>query len=191
MPKTENPKNFNAMGVNDVAALLNLTDRQVRNLISDKGLPAKNDGRGYTLDWFTVLDWWVEYKSAQKPGNGGNRRPGNGPEPPEVPSETITEAILRKTVAEADLKELQLAREQGQVAAISDVEKALASANAATKTLILALPSRLSTQLLGIDDRGRLYSILERETNSLLGNLATVKSVFEIAAKTTVQEDEE
>jgi phage terminase Nu1 subunit (DNA packaging protein) len=191
MAKPENPKNFSAMGVSDVAALLNLTDRQVRNLISDKGLPAKSDPRGYILDWFAVLEWWVEYRGGQKPGNAGNRRPGNATEPPEIPDETYEQALARKTRAEADLKELQLAREQGEVAAIGDVEKALASANAATKTLIQALPSRLSTQLLGIDDRTRLYSILERETNGLLGNLATVKSVFEIAAKNTPQEDEE
>lgn len=179
------------MAVSDVAALLKLSDRQVRNLIQDKGLPAKSDPRGYILDWFAVLDWWVDYRAGQKPGNGGNRNPGNGPEGAEIPPESYEDALARKTRAEADLKELQLARERAEVASIGDVEKALASANTATKTLIQALPSRLSTQLLGIDDRGRLYAILERETNGLLGNLASVRSVLEVSAKKAVEEDEE
>lgn len=191
MPKSENPKNFAAMAVTDVAELLGVTDRMVRNWIKDKGLPAKSDPRGRTLDWPETLRWYVAYRIAENGGSGGSRRPINGSDGSELPEETLDEAILRKTKAEADLKELQLARERAEVAAISDVEKALATANAATKTLIQALPSRLSTQLLGIDDRARLYAILERETNSLLGNLASVGSVLEAGANKAAEDDDE
>jgi hypothetical protein len=191
MPKDENPKNYSALPVTDVAELLGVTPRQVRNWIVDKGLPAKNDPRGRMLDWPITLQWFVAYRIAENGGNGGNRRPGNASDGSEIPDETLDQAILRKTKAEADLKELQLARERCEAAAISDVEKALATANASTKTLIQALPSRLSTQLLGIDDRARLYAILERETNGLLGNLASVGSVLEAGQKKASEDEEE
>jgi Helix-turn-helix domain len=188
MPREENSRNYSALSVQDVAELLGITDRQVRNLIKDKGLPAKSDPRGFTLDWPTALEWYVGYRSAQKGGNRGNFRPGSGSEELD---ETLDEAILRKTKAEADLKELILARERSEVAAIADVEKALGAANAATKRLIQALPSRLATQLLGIDDRPRMYAILERESNALLSNLASVGSVLEVSSSRPAPDDDE
>lgn len=191
MPTKQNAKKQPPMGVGEVAALLGVTDRQVRNWIKDKGLPAKSDSRGFSLKWPDALEWYVGYRSAQTAGNGGNRAHGAGQNAPEVPEETYDQALTRKTKAEADLKELQLARERTEVAAIADVEKALTNANAATRTLIQALPSRLSTQLLGLTDRTQLHAILERETNGLLGNLATVKAVLEVGAKHGAPEDEE
>jgi len=186
MSKPENPRNYSTMTVLDVAELLGLTDRQVRNLIKDKGLPAKSDPRGYTLDWYAVLDWWVEYKKAQKGGNGGNRRPGNETEEPE---ETYEEALARKTRAEADLKELQLARERGEVAAIADVERVLTGANKSIQTRILAMPASLATQLLGIEDRNRIFNVLDRSCRDLLTNLASIDAVRE--ARTGQLEDSE
>jgi excisionase family DNA binding protein len=176
MPKPENPRNYAAMTVQDVAELLNLTDRQIRNLIKDKGLPAKADPRGYTLDWYAVLAWYVDYKSSLNGGNGGNRAPKH---PSEEPAETLDEAILRKTVADADLKELELARERGQVAAIEDVERVLTGANKSIQTRILAMPASLAPQLLGLDDRNRVFTVLDRYCRDLLTNLASIDAVRE------------
>lgn len=179
MAKDENPRNYSTLTVSDVAELLSLTDRQVRNLIKDKGLPARSDTRGFTLDWPTALEWYVGYRSAQKPGNGGNRRPGNGSDGSEAPEETLDEAILRKTKAEADLKELQLAREQGQVVAIADIERVLANANRSIQTQILALPAGLAPQLIGMDDRQQIYNLIDRSCRSLLTNLAGIDAIRE------------
>lgn len=129
MPKADSPRNYSVLTVTDVAELLSLTVRQVRNLINDKGLPAKSESRGFTLDWPTTLEWYVRYRSGQKVGNRGNLGDENGLTEPDEPLETLDQAILRKTKAEADLKELQLARERGEVAAIGDVERVLTSAN--------------------------------------------------------------
>lgn len=190
MAKAENPTSYATMSVSDVAELLGLTDRQVRNLIKDKGLPAKNDGRGFVLDWPTALEWYVGYRSAQKGGNGGNRRPETDPDAAEYPPETIDEAILRKTRAEADLKELQLARERGEVAAIADVERVLTKANKAIQTRVLALPSGLATQLLGIDDRNRIFTVLDRTMRDLLTNLARIDAIQEASAEEPESEEE-
>jgi excisionase family DNA binding protein len=190
MAKDENPKSYAAMSVSDVAELLGLTDRQVRNLINDKGLPATNDGRGFVLDWPTTLEWYAGYRSTQKCGNGGNRRPETGQNDEDEQPETFNEAILRKTRAEADLKELQLARERGEVAAIADVERVLTGANKAIQTRILALPASLSTQLLGIDDRNRIFTILDRSMRELLTNLARINAIQEARAIEPESEDE-
>jgi excisionase family DNA binding protein len=191
MPKDEKPRNLSELTVAEVAELLGVTDRWVRNWIKDKGLPVKGPAGSRTLDWPVTLKWYVAYQVEQNGGSGGTRKPGTDPNGPEVPLEDYEQALARKTRAEADLKELQLARERGEAASIADVEKALTSANAATKKLIQALPSVLSTQLLGVDDRSRIYAILERETNVLLGNLATVESVFEAGAHKGQQDDDE
>jgi phage terminase Nu1 subunit (DNA packaging protein) len=185
MPKVENPKRYSALPVTDVAELLGVTPRQVRNWITDKGLPAKNDPRGRLLDWPTTLQWFVDYRIAENSGNGGSRTPKN---PGSDPLESMEQALARKTRAEADLKELQLARERCEVASISDVERTLSAANASTKTLILAFPSRLSTQLISIDDRAKLYAILERECKALLGNLASIDGVLQ---SRSAQKDED
>lgn len=188
MPKPENPRNYSALSVSDVAELLSLTPRQVRNLIQDKGLPAKSDPRGFTLDWPTALEWYVGYRSAQKGGNGGNLRPGSAPEEPE---ETYEEALARKTRAKADLKELQLAHERGEVAAIADVERVLTGANKSIQTRILAIPASLATRLLGIDDRTRIFNELDRSMRELLTNLAGIDAVREARSGRPVEDPEE
>ncbi len=121
-----------------------------------------------------------------KGGKSGNRPAEN---PPEEPEETLDEAILRKTKAEADLKELQLARERGEVAAIGDVERVLTGANKSIQTRVLAMPASLATQLLGIDDRTRIFNVLDRSCRDLLTNLASIDAVRE--ARTAQPETDE
>jgi phage terminase Nu1 subunit (DNA packaging protein) len=177
MPKAEIPRNYSTLPVSDVAELLCVTDRQVRNWIKDKGLPAKSDPRGQMLDWPTTLKWYVAYQADKNPGNGGNRRPNSAPDGSEAPPESLDEAILRKTKAEADLKELQLAREQGQVVAISDLERVLANANRSIQTQVLALPAGLAPQLIGMDDRQKIFNLIDRSCRSLLSNLANIDAI--------------
>ena len=158
----------------------------MRNWINDNGLPASNDPRGRTLDWPVTLKWYVSYQIAKIAGTGGNQRPGNGLDGPQ---ETLDEAMLRKVCAEADLKELQLARERGQVAAIADVERVLTSANKSIQTRILAMPAALAPQLMGIEDRARINAILTRNCREVLTNLASVDAVLQ--SRTAQPESEE
>jgi phage terminase Nu1 subunit (DNA packaging protein) len=189
MPKPENPRNYSALPVSDVAELLGVTDRQVRNWIKDKGLQSKSDPRGLMLDWPTTLRWYVAYQADKNLGNGGNRRPIPGSDGSEVPAETLEEAILRKTMAEADLKELQLAREQGQIVAITDLERVLANSNRSIQTQVLALPAGLAPQLIGMDDRQKIFNLIDRSCRSLLSNLANIDAIRQ--ARTQEPESEE
>jgi phage terminase Nu1 subunit (DNA packaging protein) len=173
MPRDENPKNFSALTVMDVSALLFVTDRAIRKWIKMRGLPAKEDGRGYVLDWRAVLAWYVK-DQAEECGTGGTAKTD-----PAEPEEDYKDALARKTRAEADLMELKLARERGQVAAITDVEKVLAHANTSIRTLIQAWPAQMAPQLIGLDDRAAAFAILRRECDQLLTNMATIDAILE------------
>jgi phage terminase Nu1 subunit (DNA packaging protein) len=97
--------------------------------------------------------------------------------------------MARKTRAEADLKELQLARERGEVAAIADVERVLAGANKSIQTLILALPSSLTPQLIGLGDRIKVFEVIDRAVRATLGNLASIDAVRQ--ARTAAGDEDE
>jgi excisionase family DNA binding protein len=170
-------KNLAEITVTEAAELFGVESRTVRKWVTEKGLPIKGSGKRRFFDWHEALAWYVKYR-LEEIGTIGTGTARNGPDSPETPEETYDDALARKTRAEADLKELQLARERSEVAAIGDVERALSSANKATQTLILAFPSRLATQLLGLDDRSKINAVLQRECNSLLGNLATIDTVL-------------
>jgi phage terminase Nu1 subunit (DNA packaging protein) len=164
--------------VADIAELLGVTPRQVRNWIAEKGLPAKDGNRGRILNWPETLTWFVAYRISEG-GNGGNGKAAPGQNTPDEPEEDYDHALARKVRAEADLTELKLARERGQVAAIADVEKVLSAANSSTRTLIQAFPAQLAPQLLGLEDRAAIYTLLQRECGQLLGNIATMAAILE------------
>jgi excisionase family DNA binding protein len=177
--------NLDSLTAVEVAKLLDVTEKTVRNWMNDNGLPSKKVGRGRTVEWREALKWFVAYSG----GNDGNGVRNPVPEAEPEPAESYDVALARKTRAEADLKELQLAKERGQVAAIGDVERVLAASCRATQTQILAIPSRLATRLLGIEDHGTAVRILEAELRQVLTNLATIDAVRE-AAGVSAEDDE-
>ena len=181
----QKPESAQMLTVVEMARLLSVTDRQVRNWIKDKGLPAKKMPGVQRLDGAAVIAWYVDFRLTEN-GNSGNRA---GADPSGEPLETFDEALARKTRAEADLKELQLARERGEVAAISDVERVLASANKSIQTLMLALPSSLAPQLIGLVDRAKIYAVIDRGVRATLGNLASIDAVRQ--AHSTQEDDDE
>jgi len=166
------------ISVTKAAELLGVTARHVRNWITNKGLPAKDGPRGRILNWHDALSWFVAYQ-IENSGNGGNGRAASGQNSPDEPEEDYKDALARKTRAEADLTELKLARERGQVAAIADVQKVLDAANSSTRTLIQAFPAQLAPQLIGMEDRAAIFTLLQRECNQLLGNIATMDAILE------------
>jgi excisionase family DNA binding protein len=169
----KNDKNVLMLTVAETTKLLRVTDRHIRNWIKDKGLPAATMPGVQRLDAAAVVTWFLDFRLTEN-GNSGNRAASD---PGGEPLETFDEALARKTRAEADLKELQLARERGEVAAIADVERVLASANKSIQTLMLALPSSLAPQLIGLADRGKIFAVIDRAVRATLSNLASIDAV--------------
>lgn len=187
MTKAEKKASLDVLTAVEVAELLCVTEKTVRNWMNKNGLPFNESSRGRTIAWSSALKWYVNYRISEV-GNDGKKDVKSTPEAaPLIPFETYEQALARKTRAEADLKELQLGKERGQVAAIKDVELALSRSNKETQTRILAMPSRLATQLVGIDDRAEVFGILQRECNQLLSSLAT----FDPLTDQTRAEDED
>lgn len=186
MPTQKNPALWT---IAEAATILKVTGRQIRNWIKDKGLPAEKIPGVQKLDAAKVIAWYVDFRIAEN-GNLGNRRRSGAADSPAEPEECYEDALARKTRAEADLKELQLARERGEVAAIADVERVLIGANKSIQTRILAMPSALAPQLIGLDDRQRINLILERYCHDVLSNLASIDAVRDARGAPT-EDDEE
>lgn len=161
-----NPGELEALDLDDVAALLRKTPRMVRNYLKDNKMPFVNGGGGRRFVWGDVLEWYVRYR-IELEGNDGSRLP----ELPSEDDESYEEALRRRTIAEANLKELQLARERGQVVAIADVRKSVERVAASLKTAILAMPTKLTGQVFGVKDRERLRKILDSEAVALCRKL--------------------
>jgi hypothetical protein len=177
-----------AMSAVEFGKFVGVSEKTVRNWMNNNGLPFADTGRSRVIESVAAVKWYVAYCGTES-GNGGNSVKNKAIETQPAISEDYGEALARKTTAEADLKELQLAERRGQVASIEDVERVLSAAIIATKTQIEALPSKLANQLVGVPDRNTVQSLLAREMNQLLTNLATIDAVRE-ATRTGEEESE-
>lgn len=154
--------------------LLGVSERMVRNYVKDKALPCKEDGRGRRFCWPDVLEWYVAYR-AEMTGSDGSQEAESG----EPEDETLDQATCRKTIAEADLKELELAKQRGLVVAISDVQQSIADIAKSIQTKILGLPSKLLGRIFGMKDRNALKQILDSECRQLCHELLQVGQGFD------------
>lgn len=161
-------RKYEALDTETVAELLGVTARQVRNWVKDKGLPSRDDARGRRFIWRDTLEWYVSYR-AEKDGSRGSQAP---PEPAADETESLEEATTRKTIAEADLKELELATKRGEVVAIADAERTIATIAKNIQQKLLAVASKLTSRLVGTTDRNRINAILDGEMRSLCAELA-------------------
>lgn len=88
------------------------------------------------------------------------------------PQQELLKAQTRKITAEAELKELELARAKGQVI---DFEEALADFQTAlltTRAKFLALPARVSMQLAGISEPKKINQLLTDTIDECLAALS-------------------
>jgi len=170
----DSERNFSALDTEDIAMLLGVSSRMIRNYVRDKDLPSKEDGRGRRFNWPDVLEWYVRYR-AEMSGSDGSEAEESGGEGDEWQTETMEQAELRKTIAEADLKELELARGRGQVVAIQDVQRTMANLAKAIQTKILAWPSKLAMKMAG-KPREQIRAILDHDARQICHELATIQA---------------
>ena len=167
-----------ALSTSQFASLLGVDDSTVRIWIRNNNLPATKSGRGNVIEWRSGHNWWLAYREAVN-GNGGNRAKNHLASSPNHATESYEDALARKTRAEADLKELQLANERRQVVSIGAISRVLTASVVATQAQILAVPSRLAMRMLGLEDYGMAVAVLDAEMRQLLTNLATIDAVRE------------
>ena len=143
-----------------VAQALNLTVSRVHQLVKE-GLP--KEGRGQ-FDPVKCLLWYVRYLQQAL-------------EKKSVPMQDGAyagehEQRVRLLKADADLREIELARERGELVPLADVEEEMTNLVLITKARILAVAPRVAPDLLGLTSRVMAHAIVEKALNEALLQLS-------------------
>ena len=85
----------------------------------------------------------------------------------------IKEARLRRELAIAELKELDLAERKGELVNKKKAEKQIGSMILNAKAKLLALPGKLAPQLAGLHNAGIVESLIRAEIYAVLNELAS------------------
>jgi phage terminase Nu1 subunit (DNA packaging protein) len=146
--------------VTKVASALNLDERRVQQLVKE-GMPRETRGQ---YDPVKCMLWYIRYlqqalekKSVPTLDGGfvGER-----------------EERVRLLRSQADLSEIELSKERGQLVAIQDVEKAMTDLVLTTKARVMAVAPRLAPDLLGETSRVMVHAKIEKALKEALLNLS-------------------
>lgn len=143
-----------------IAQALNLTVQRVHQLVKE-GLP--KGGRSQ-FDPVKCTLWYIRYLQAALKKKAVPTRDGGF-----VGEREERVRLLR---ANADLREIELAKERGQAVAIRDVEIAITDLVLTTKASIMSIPARLASELVGENSRTVIQAKLEKACKESLAYLA-------------------
>ena len=129
------------------------------------GLPMLSRNR---YDIAACIEWYADWKSAQA-------------------MKTVTgtkfvdeeSASLRKLVAEAEMKEIQVAKERGELVNVQDSVKALERFTTPLRSALLGFPSRVSPYLVMVPSQTDAAIILESNIRDLMDRMAEAVEVEE------------
>jgi hypothetical protein len=147
-----------------IASALNLEVRRVQQL-ANEGMPRETRGQ---YDLVKCMLWYIRYlqrviekKSVPTLDGGfvGER-----------------EARVRLLHADANLREMELAKESGQLLALSDVEAMLTDLVFTTKVRVLRLAPRLAPELVGETSRIMIQAKIEKACKEVLAYMARSKN---------------
>lgn len=171
------------MDAETVASLLGekgISTRQLRNYCT-LGCPYEERGRVRVFDWFKVLAWYVTFKGGAVPEDSGNE-PEEDDTPVPGKKENQAQALLRKTRAEANLKELLLSKQRGQVIDIATAKSLVDRLFGNLKSQLLGAAPALNTRLEGEPDTTSREAVIRIFMEDLCRELSTGKIVGDDAA---------
>lgn len=159
MSKTKSAR-IVTVNAESLAVFMNLTKQRVHQLVAE-GLPRKLRGK-YDLD--ECARWYIRYLQAAI-------------EKKKIPLEEgayASEQVerVRNLRATADLREIELARERGQLVSIEDVEKEMSDLVLTTKARVMAVAPRLAPEILGETSRVMAQAKIEKSLRESLSHLA-------------------
>ncbi|WP_417623198.1 hypothetical protein [Parasphingorhabdus sp.] len=122
-----------------------------------QGCPVESrpgQGKAAEFDSGAVTRWWIasQVEKATKRGD----------------ADAIDAHRSRKLSAEADLRELELAKLQGELIHLDDVERAFTQYSVAVRGAAMALPDRAALRLAGETDTGVIRKYLRDELTGAL-----------------------
>lgn len=169
-----------AMDIETVAELLGVSTRQVRTYIA-QGMPSRKEGRTPVFVWREVFDWFLGYKMSLEYGDrpafddesAGDDTDDLPAVPTGKPNEDIRQATLRKTRAEADLRELALSRQRSEVITIADAKVRLDRMMGNLRTKLLSIPPKLASRLEGLKARTEREAAIKDEMETLCREIST------------------
>lgn len=149
--------------VGTIAKLLMIGERQVQHLTTLGVIPKAERGR-YELAG--AVQGYIKYLKDRSLGGG---RDG--------PIDYHTEKA-RLIKLQADLAALELAKKEGQVTTIDQVEKMVTRAFAEVRAGMRNLPGRTVSMLIGETDERRFKQVLMEEIDSVLVSLANMDLIL-------------
>ncbi|HEX6925694.1 MAG TPA: hypothetical protein VF167_09690 [Longimicrobiaceae bacterium] len=134
----------------ELAKRLDVSTRWIREL---RGMPREPQG----YPWPECLHWFIEYQSDKKA---------------RINEETEEGSLeLRKLEAEVRILEVKLAKEEGSVVSLDDLEKLLSAPLYRLRAKLLAMPSKWAPALVGCrtiaEAQARLEAAVEEAMRSL------------------------
>lgn len=161
------------IGIGKLEIFLNLTKQRIGQLV-DQGMPKEGRGR---YDALRCVHWYIRY--LQKAIERRTMTSPNGE------STALGQEKVRFLRLSADLKEMELAKQQSQLIARSDVEKTVADLVLTTKAQIMAIPARLAPELVGETSRVMVQAKIEKAVREALTQLARSHRYGETAVTRT------
>ena len=151
---------MSTVNVTRVAAALNLTEQRVQQLVKE-GMPREARGQ---YDPVKCMLWYIRYLQSAI-----ERK-----DVPLLDRRFVGERHerIRLIRAEADLREMELARERGLLVALQDVERTLIELAFTTKARIMSIPQQLAPELVGETSRVMIQAKLEKAFKETLAYLA-------------------
>lgn len=148
------------VNVGKVASALNLTEQRVQQLVKE-GLPREARGQ---YDPIKCMMFYIRYlqraieKKSVPTLDGGF-----------VGERTERVRLLR---ADADLREMELARERSQLISLPDYERTLADLVRTTTARVMAIAPRVAPQVVGETSRVMVQAKIEKACKETLAHLA-------------------
>ena len=139
---------------------LGITERWVHRLV-EAGMPRASHGK---YDLHLCFRWYIRFLQ------GAVRKRSLFSE--EAGEKSLTQEKIRLLSAEADLKEIELAKQRGQLVAVDDVEKEVTELVLTTKARLMAIPARLAAEVIGETTRVSVQVKIEKHIKEVLRGLA-------------------
>lgn len=130
-----------------IAHALGLSHRRVQTLFNE-GMPRTKD---------EAVAWYQARKVARETAR----------------SKTLDEARRRKTEAEAELAEIELAKARGEVVTVAEVTEEVGRTFDRLRATVLAMPGKWTPQIVGVPDLPAAKAMMDAMANELLESLST------------------
>ena len=148
-----------------ISEILDLTERRVRQLVTDGILPKNSErGRYELIPTVRAYIHWLRDRSLYGEAKAQKAN-----------VISLDEARRRKLTAEAELAELDLSKEQGKVVAIEETEHSWTEVLGAVRSKILSLPTTMAAQVAVETDQKLVKEILTNAVEQALTELSAIE----------------